>query len=191
MQYLHSVSRPLKPPSITNCLVAIIHTKPVMENCVPKLVAMATSLSTNGPPSNTILWAHPSPQPKRHSAMSCAKIAEPIEMPFRLWARVGSMNHVLDESPDPLCKRAIFRGQDMLGMPDNTLPSAMQKWQKKSRCHLGCGLRWAEGSMCYMGAHWRHLANTTEPSMCSGDAALFQITLTTFIVLLQCCFYYC
>jgi len=29
------------------------------------------------------------------------------------------------------------------------------------------------------GAHWRHLANTTEPSVCSGDAALRQITLTT------------
>jgi len=27
------------------------------------------------------------------------------------------------------------------------------------------------------GAHWCHLANTTEPSMCSGDAALCQITL--------------
>ena len=24
----------------------------------------------------------------------------------------------------------------------------------------------------YGGAHWRHLANTTEPSMCGGDAAL-------------------
>ena len=31
----------------------------------------------------------------------------------------------------------------------------------------------------YMGVHWRHLPNTTEPSMCSGDAALCQITLTT------------
>jgi len=29
------------------------------------------------------------------------------------------------------------------------------------------------------GAHWRHLANTTEPSMCGGDAVLCQITLTT------------
>jgi len=29
------------------------------------------------------------------------------------------------------------------------------------------------------GARWRHLANTTEPSMCGGDAALCQITLTT------------
>jgi len=34
--------------------------------------------------------------------------------------------------------------------------------------------------MCSHGrAHWRHLANTTEPSVCCGDAALFQITLTT------------
>jgi len=29
------------------------------------------------------------------------------------------------------------------------------------------------------GAHWRHLKNTTEPSMCGGDVALCQITLTT------------
>ena len=28
-------------------------------------------------------------------------------------------------------------------------------------------------------AHWRHLKNTTEPSMCGSDAALCQITLTT------------
>ena len=29
------------------------------------------------------------------------------------------------------------------------------------------------------GAHWRHLANTTKPSMCIGDAALCKITLST------------
>jgi len=29
------------------------------------------------------------------------------------------------------------------------------------------------------GAHWRHTATTTEPSMYGGDAALCQITLTT------------
>ena len=29
------------------------------------------------------------------------------------------------------------------------------------------------------GAHWRRLVNTTEPSVCGGDAALCQITLTT------------
>ena len=35
-------------PCITNCLVAIVHTKLVIANCVPKLVAMATSLRTSG-----------------------------------------------------------------------------------------------------------------------------------------------
>jgi len=28
-------------------------------------------------------------------------------------------------------------------------------------------------------AHWRHLANTIEPSMCDGNVACCQITLTT------------
>ena len=30
-----------------------------------------------------------------------------------------------------------------------------------------------------MSAHWRHLANTTEPSICSGDEALYKIIMTT------------
>jgi len=34
-------------------------------------------------------------------------------------------------------------------------------------------------------AHWRNLPNTTEPPVCSGDAALRQITLTTCYVLLD------
>ena len=29
------------------------------------------------------------------------------------------------------------------------------------------------------GAPWRNLANTIEPSMCGGDAACYQITMTT------------
>ena len=33
---------------------------------------------------------------RRQSAVRCAKTAEPIEMPFWLWARVGSRNHALD-----------------------------------------------------------------------------------------------
>jgi len=32
------------------------------------------------------------------------------------------------------------------------------------------------------GAHWRHLKNTTEQSMCGGDAALCPITLTTCFI---------
>jgi len=33
--------------------------------------------------------------------------------------------------------------------------------------------------------HWHHLARTTEPSVCGGDAALCQITLTTCCCLQQ------
>jgi len=34
-------------------------------------------------------------------------------------------------------------------------------------------------AFCVWGAHWRHLANTTEPSTCCSDAASCEITLTT------------
>jgi len=56
----------------------------------------------------------------------------------------------------------------------------VQKRLNRSRCRLGFGLGWVQGSMRYVqGAHQRHLANTTEPSMCGGDAACCQITLAT------------
>ena len=72
---LHRIAWPQKPtPRIKLCVASyhktkvIAHQTPkrVIANYVPKLVAMATSLSTYGPPSNTIPTAHPSPQPKRH-----------------------------------------------------------------------------------------------------------------------------
>jgi len=40
------------------------------------------------------------------------------------------------------------------------------------------------GFLYIWGAHWRHLAHTTEPSICGGDMTLCQITLTH-------CYYYC
>jgi len=42
----------------------------------------------------------------------------------------------------------------------------------KGRCHGNQFL-----AFCILGAHWRHLSNTTEPSECSDDASLCQITL--------------
>jgi len=49
-------------PSITSCLVTIVNTKPFIANCVPKLVAVATFLSTSEPPSYTWflgpIWVH-------------------------------------------------------------------------------------------------------------------------------------
>ena len=116
------------------------------------------------------------PTCRGHSAVTCAKTAEPIEMPCGLSARVRSVNHVLDGVQIPVCKKSNVRGQDT---PDDNLPSAMQKRLKRSRCHLRCGLEWTEGSMCYTGAHWHHLANMAERSMCGSNTALCQIILTT------------
>jgi len=55
------------------------------------------------------------------------------------------------------------------------MPWAVRKRLNRSRCRLGYGL----GSMCAWKhvldgvAIWRHLANTTEPSMCGDDAGFF------------------
>jgi len=61
-----------------------------------------------------------------HSAVSCAKTAEPIATPFWIWTLVGPRKYVLGGN-----------------------------------------------------AHWSHLENTTELSMCGSDAACCQITLIT------------
>jgi len=42
--------------------------------------------------------------------VTCAKTAEPVEMPFRFWAWMGPRNHVLDVGPDPLWEGVILRG---------------------------------------------------------------------------------
>jgi len=38
---------------------------------------------------------------KGHSAVICAKMAKPVEMPFGLWVRMGPKNNVLDELQIP------------------------------------------------------------------------------------------
>ena len=73
------------------------------------------------------------PVDQEPSAVSCAKMAEVIEMPFEvIWTGVGPGTHVLDG-----------------------------------------------------GAHWRHLANVTQPLMRVGDAAFCQITLTACLTSLS------
>jgi len=43
-----------------------------------------------------------------HSAVICAKTAEPIEVAFPLWARMGPRNHVLDGVQIPHGKRQFW-----------------------------------------------------------------------------------
>jgi len=80
----------------------------------------------------------------RHSVVSCAKVAEPIDLPFGSWTRVGWSKHKFSRIYQvvPMC------------------------------------LRWR--------VHWRHLANTIEPSVCCGDTAWCQITLTTCFFTARC-----
>jgi len=44
----------------------------------------------------------------RDTAVSSAKTAEPIEMPFGLWTRIGPRNHALDRGSDPHIERGNF-----------------------------------------------------------------------------------
>ena len=68
------------------------------------------------------------------TVMSPPKTAEPIEMPFGLWTRVGRRKYVLH------------------------------------------------------GAHWRHLANTIEPSLCGGDAVLCRLIFNHFLFFVIYCY---
>ena len=48
---------------------------------------------------------------QRHSAVSCAKMDELIEMSFGLWTRVGPRKHLLCGSPDPSMGRGNIEGE--------------------------------------------------------------------------------
>ena len=45
--------------------------------------------------------------------MSCAKMAEPIEMLFGMWTLVGPGNHVLDGCPDRPMTMGNVRGKNL------------------------------------------------------------------------------
>jgi len=47
-------------------------------------------------------------------------------------------------------EKAQFLGKGHVRACPTTLPWAVQKWLNWSRCRLGCGLGWAQASMCYM-----------------------------------------
>jgi len=96
----------------------------------------------------------------------------------------GPRNNVLGVSRSS-CEGAILRGK---GRPiveyRDPLPWAVHKRLNRSSCCLGYGLELAQACI-RLGAHWRHLENTSEPSICGGNASFCQITLTTCYNLFQ------
>ena len=129
-------------------------------------------------------WGGGRPTLKGRSAVSCAKTAEPIDMPFGLWTRVdrGPNEACMRWSPDPPCEGAIIRERTCPGIPDDTLPWAVNKWLNRStNFRLFCGLRWVWRKNKFnrirqiapmrppMRAHWGHLANTIH---CSSAVAM-------------------
>ena len=113
------------------------------------------------------------------TVVSPAKTAEPIKMPLGLRTWVGPRNRVLDGCPNHPQEGAILTGMHIAKYM-GTLPWPVQKRISWLRiCHLGFGLRMDQESIIRWGAQWSNIANTIEPSMCGGDAAYCQITLTT------------
>jgi len=82
----------------------------------------------------------------QHSDVNCAKLAEPIEMSFGLWTRVGPRKHVFDGAQIPRTKGQLLGVRTCPGMPDDTLLWAVQKWLNRSICRFGCGFGWVEAS---------------------------------------------
>jgi len=108
------------------------------------------------------------------TAVNCAQTAETIKMPLGLWVRVGSRNHVLDRGPD-----APHANEHFLGKQHADDTRGLCKMAEPIRMPFGLWTRVGPWNHVWHGARWRHIANTTEPSVCGGDAALRQITSTT------------
>ena len=108
-------------------------------------------------------------------------------LPFGLRTRTGPGNHVLDEVQIPPWEGATLRGRAAYcirtlcrELCKNGWTDRKAVWDWDSGGPKEACLRW--------GAHWRHLANTTKLTMCGGDAACCQITLTAyFICFIDCC----
>jgi len=119
----------IQTSSITNCLVAIVLTKPVITTLVPKLVAMATSLSTCEPrqtrgslvpPKSSTQTASRSVQPFLHSSPQSVPIlynGTPLS-PSKLLLPMGDLDpHLIHGSlgpPESTTKTAFRSVQSFL-----------------------------------------------------------------------------
>ena len=65
-------------------------------------------------------------------------------------------------------------------MPGNVRQLIYSKRLSRGQNRYGAHADWG---VLGRGAHWRHVANTTEPFLCAGDAALYQCTQPLVIIL--------
>jgi len=89
-----------------------------------------------------------------------------------MWTPVGPGNHVLDGNADR--NGSILRAKG--GRPRHVRWSVYSNRLSRGQHRYGVDSDWG---VLDRGAHWHNPANTTEPYVCIGDAALCQITLTT------------
>jgi len=94
---------------------------------------------------------------------------------------VGPRNHAKIWVQIPIGK-SNFGWQDMPGPARrHSVPRAVQNRLNRSRCHLhGCTrVHGPKKAFVKWGGHWCKLANTDEPSVCSGDAPCQMTTCYT------------
>ena len=72
------------------------------------------------------------------NGMNPAETADPVKMPFGIWAQAGPRNHVLHGRPDPPGEGAILRVGEYGHAPG----------PYRSRCHFACGLEWSQVTIC-------------------------------------------
>jgi len=119
--------------------------------------------------------------------VSCTETAEPIDLPFGFWTQVGRRKREFNRIRQmvPMCTIPSYSpgGLDVF---HGTLPRAVQKRLNRSFAiwvvDLGGPKEAQVQSYSPGGANvpiWGHLANTSQLSVCGGDAVLCQITLTT------------
>jgi len=125
-------------------------------------------------------------------------------MPFGLWAWTGPRNHKLDGVQIPHERGQFWkffgeRGVHCAGtgtfcreLYKNCWTNRFAVWFVESGRPKEAQVQsYSPGGakvalmFPHMRAHWRHLTNTTEPSIRCGDVALCQITLTTGFYSLQ------
>jgi len=120
-----------------------------------------------------------------------AKTAEPIEMPFGMWTRMGPRNHVLDVVQIAACQRAIF-GKEHLRACAPILCRELCKMAEPIEMPFGLWTRMGPRKHVLGGVH--NGATWRIPENCPYEVAMrpfCQITLTTcFLLSLLRVFYY-